>query len=108
MSHLLEVPVPDADAQFARAREPWARVLQEATEHEYGERECTIEDLAGHRWQFTQTMRDVAPKNGAARPLAVTVRQRRTRRNRARSRRGDCRDRNALSGIGTLAVAILG
>jgi hypothetical protein len=21
-----------------------------------------VEDLAGHRWQFTQTMRDVAPE----------------------------------------------
>ena len=38
------------------------RVLQEPVEYEYGERECTLEDLAGHRWQFTQTMRDVAPE----------------------------------------------
>jgi uncharacterized glyoxalase superfamily protein PhnB len=37
-------------------------VLQEPIEHEYGERECTVEDLAGHRWQFTQTVRDVAPE----------------------------------------------
>ena len=35
--------------------------MQEPTEYEYGERECTVEDLGGHRWQFTQTMRDVAP-----------------------------------------------
>jgi hypothetical protein len=28
----------------------------------YGERECTVEDLAGHRWQFTQTVRDVRPE----------------------------------------------
>ena len=41
---------------------PGARVLHEATEYEYGERECTVEDLAGHRWQFTQTVRDVAPE----------------------------------------------
>ena len=39
-----------------------ARVLQEPTDYEYGERECTVEDLAGHRWQFTQTVRDVAPE----------------------------------------------
>ena len=37
-------------------------MLQEPIEYEYGERECTVEDLAGHRWQFTQTMRDVAPE----------------------------------------------
>ena len=62
VSHLLKVRVLDVDAQLARAREPGARVLQEPTEHEYGERECTVEDLGGHRWQFTQTMRDVAPE----------------------------------------------
>jgi uncharacterized glyoxalase superfamily protein PhnB len=44
------------------ARRHGARVLQELTEYEYGERECTVEDLAGHRWQFTQTIRDVAPE----------------------------------------------
>jgi len=62
VSHLLKVRVPDVDAQLARARAHGARVLQEPIEHEYGERECTVEDLGGHRWQFTQTMRDVAPE----------------------------------------------
>ena len=33
-----------------------------AVEFEYGERECTLEDPAGHRWQLTQTIRDVAPE----------------------------------------------
>jgi uncharacterized glyoxalase superfamily protein PhnB len=37
-------------------------VLQEPEEFEYGEREATVEDLAGHRWQFSQTIRDVAPE----------------------------------------------
>ena len=62
VTHLLKVRVDDVDARFERARTHGARVIQEPTEHEYGERECTVEDLAGHRWQFTQTMRDVAPE----------------------------------------------
>ena len=62
VTHVLKVRVVDADASLARARAYGARVLQEPTEYEYGERECTVEDLAGHRWQFTQTMRDVAPE----------------------------------------------
>jgi hypothetical protein len=37
-------------------------VLEPPTAQEYGERECTIEDVAGHRWQFTETLRDVAPE----------------------------------------------
>ena len=62
VTHLVKVRVPAVDAQFERARRHGARVLQEPTEYEYGERECTVEDLAGHRWQFTQSMRDVAPE----------------------------------------------
>ncbi len=62
VTHLIKVRVADVDTQFERARAHGARVVQEPTEHEYGERECTVEDLGGHRWQFTQTMRDVAPE----------------------------------------------
>jgi uncharacterized glyoxalase superfamily protein PhnB len=61
-THIIKVRVEDVDAQFERARSCGARVLQEPTEYEYGERESTVEDLAGHRWQFTQTLRDVAPE----------------------------------------------
>jgi uncharacterized glyoxalase superfamily protein PhnB len=62
VTHLLKVRVDDVDAQLERARSHGAHVLQEPTEFEYGERECTVEDLAGHRWQFTQTLRDVEPE----------------------------------------------
>ena len=62
MTHLLKVRVDDVDAQFERARAHGAVVVTEPTEYPYGERECTVEDLAGHRWQFTQTVRDVAPE----------------------------------------------
>jgi len=62
VTHLLKVRVADVDAAFERARSHGARVLQEPIEFEYGERECTLEDPAGHRWQLTQTIRDVAPE----------------------------------------------
>jgi uncharacterized glyoxalase superfamily protein PhnB len=62
VTHVIKVRVSNVDAQFERARSHGARVLQEPTEYEYGERECTLEDLAGHHWQFTQTLRDVAPE----------------------------------------------
>jgi uncharacterized glyoxalase superfamily protein PhnB len=61
-THLLKVRVADVGAAFDRARSHGARVVQEPVEFEYGERECTVEDIAGHRWQFTQTIRDVAPE----------------------------------------------
>jgi uncharacterized glyoxalase superfamily protein PhnB len=62
VTHVIKVRVDDVSSQFERARSRGARVVQEPTEHEYGERECTLEDLAGHRWQFTETVRDVAPE----------------------------------------------
>ena len=62
MSHLIKLRVADVAGQFERARLHGAHVLQELTDQKYGERECTVEDLAGHRWQFTQTLRDVAPE----------------------------------------------
>lgn len=62
VTHVIKVRVDDVDARFEQARSQGAPVLQEPIDREYGERECTLEDLAGHRWQFTQTMRDVAPE----------------------------------------------
>ncbi|MFI5285042.1 MAG: VOC family protein [Candidatus Dormibacteria bacterium] len=61
-SHIIKVRIDDVDAQFERACAQGARVLEPPTTQEYGERECTIEDIAGHRWQFTETVRDVAPE----------------------------------------------
>jgi uncharacterized glyoxalase superfamily protein PhnB len=62
VTHLVKVRVPAVDAAFARARDFGARVLEEPNTHEYGERSCTLEDLAGHRWELTQTVRDVEPE----------------------------------------------
>jgi len=62
VTHLVRVRVDDVEAQFERARSHGARVLEAPTEREYGERDCTVEDLAGHRWQFAETLRDAAPE----------------------------------------------
>ena len=63
VTHLVRVRVDDVEAQFERARAYGARVLETPTEREYGERDFTVEDLAGHRWQFAETLRDVAPED---------------------------------------------
>lgn len=62
VTHVLKIRVDDVDAQYERARSKGARILEPPTECEYGEREFLVEDLAGHRWQFTETTRDVAPE----------------------------------------------
>src|SRR5262245_5098346 len=62
VTHVIKVRVPDVDEAFARARDFGARVLEEPRTWEYGERSCLLEDLDGHRWELTQTVRDVEPE----------------------------------------------
>jgi uncharacterized glyoxalase superfamily protein PhnB len=69
-THLIRVRVEDVTAQFERARAHGARVLERPTDREYGERDCTMEDLAGHRWQFAETVRDVAPEEYGCKTVA--------------------------------------
>ena len=53
-----------------RASAHTAGVLEPPTDRGCGERECTLEDLAGHRWQFTQTVRDVPPEEYGCETMA--------------------------------------
>jgi len=62
VTQLIKLRVEDVDAAFARARDFGARVLEEPQTWEYGERSGVVEDLAGHRWELTQTVRDVEPE----------------------------------------------
>jgi uncharacterized glyoxalase superfamily protein PhnB len=62
LTHLVRVRVADVDSAFARARDHGAVVLEAPVDREYGERDCTLEDLAGHRWQLAEAVADVAPE----------------------------------------------
>ena len=53
---------PDVRGHCQRAREHGAHILMEPTDFEYGERQYTAEDPAGHRWTFSETLADVAPE----------------------------------------------
>ena len=55
------VRVEDADAHHERAVAAGARIVQPPTDYPYGERQYTAEDLAGHRWTFSQSLADVDP-----------------------------------------------
>ena len=61
-THLIKVRVTDVDSAFARACERGARVVEDLTTWQYGERSGVVEDIGGHRWELTQTVRDVAPE----------------------------------------------
>jgi uncharacterized glyoxalase superfamily protein PhnB len=62
MTHLIKVRVPDVDSAFALACERGARVVEDVTTWEYGERSAVVEDIGGHLWELTQTVRDVEPE----------------------------------------------
>src|SRR4051794_24349760 len=70
VTHAIRVRVEDVDAQFERARSHGAHVVEAPTDREYGERDCTLEDLAGHRWHFAETLRDVAPEEVGCQTVA--------------------------------------
>jgi uncharacterized glyoxalase superfamily protein PhnB len=70
VTQLLKIRVPDVDAAFKRARDFGARVLEEPQTFEYGERSCVLEDLAGHRWELTQSVRDVEPEKWGGMTIA--------------------------------------
>jgi len=61
VTHSVVVRVDDAHAHCAHAREHGARILMEPTDFEYGERQYTAADPAGHEWTFSQTLDDVDP-----------------------------------------------
>ena len=61
-SHGVMVRVDDAHAHCRRAREQGAKIVMEPTDFEYGERQYTAEDPAGHQWTFSETLTDVAPE----------------------------------------------
>jgi uncharacterized glyoxalase superfamily protein PhnB len=70
ITHLIKVRVPDVDAAFARACDHGAHVVEELTTWEYGERSGVLEDLGGHRWELTQTVRDVVPEEWGGTTIA--------------------------------------
>ncbi|MFJ6836889.1 VOC family protein [Streptomyces sp. NPDC091209] len=62
VTHSTTVRVEDIGAHYERSRKHGARIIMEPTDFEYGERQYTAEDLAGHQWTFSQTLADVAPE----------------------------------------------
>ena len=60
-THQVVVRVDDARAHCEHARAHGAKILMEPRDFEYGERQYHAEDPAGHRWTFSETLRDVHP-----------------------------------------------
>ena len=61
VSQVVRVRVADVATVHPRPR-PWRHRGRGAGRQEYGERDCTLVDLAGHRWQLAEAVADVAPE----------------------------------------------
>jgi uncharacterized glyoxalase superfamily protein PhnB len=62
VTHSVLVRVEGVDAHCERARAHAARIVMEPTDFEFGERQYTADDPAGHQWTFSETRADVAPE----------------------------------------------
>jgi uncharacterized glyoxalase superfamily protein PhnB len=71
VTHSVMVRVESVRTHCERAREHGARILMEPTDFEYGERQYTTEDLAGHQWTFSETLVDVAPETWGGTSVAA-------------------------------------
>jgi uncharacterized glyoxalase superfamily protein PhnB len=62
------VRVEDVDGHYARAKERGAKIMSVPADFPYGERQYSVDDLAGHHWTFTQSIADVDPRDWGGEP----------------------------------------
>ncbi len=62
----LTVFVDDVDAHYQRTKTLGAKIFEEINEPGYGERQYGVLDPEGHRWLFSQHVRDVSPDEWGA------------------------------------------
>jgi len=63
INHGVMVRVENVDTHHAQAQLHGATIIDRPSDFPYGERQYVAEDLAGHRWTFSQTIADVAPED---------------------------------------------
>ncbi len=62
----VHVYVDDVDAHFERARGAGAVILLEPEDQPFGDRHYRVEDFEGHRWMFSQRIREVGAEEWGA------------------------------------------
>jgi uncharacterized glyoxalase superfamily protein PhnB len=62
------VRVDDVHAHYERSRQRNACILRAPQDYPCGERQYSAEDLGGHRWNFSQSIADVDPRDWGGTP----------------------------------------
>jgi uncharacterized glyoxalase superfamily protein PhnB len=65
-SAALLVRVKDIDSHFAKSKSKGANIISSPTDQFYGERQYTAQDIGGHLWTLSQTIRDLTPEDWGA------------------------------------------
>ncbi|HEY0192556.1 MAG TPA: VOC family protein [Kofleriaceae bacterium] len=60
-AHQVMLKVADVASLAERAQAAGATLVLPVTDHEYGERQATLDDPFGHQWILTETLADTAP-----------------------------------------------
>lgn len=63
ISHSVMVRVDDVQSHYEHSKAQGAQVIGLPSDFPFGERQYTVDDLAGHRWTFSQTLEDVEPES---------------------------------------------
>jgi uncharacterized glyoxalase superfamily protein PhnB len=58
--------VADVEEHFHRCALSGCRIVEDLNDTIYGERQFVVEDYAGHRWIFSQHVKDVEPSDWGA------------------------------------------
>jgi uncharacterized glyoxalase superfamily protein PhnB len=61
-SATLQVRIENAKEHCESARQAGAKILTEPQDEIYGERQYNAQDFHGHKWNFTETLTDIAPE----------------------------------------------
>lgn len=62
ITHSVMVRVENVAEHCERAKRSGATIVMEPTDFEYGERQYSVRDPAGHHWTFSETLEDVHPE----------------------------------------------
>ena len=62
--HYLRVLVDGVDEHHQRARQAGAKIMAEPADKPWGLRQYLVEDVGGHRWEFSERLRDGRPEEG--------------------------------------------
>ena len=65
-SAALLIRVKNIDEHFTISKSNGAKIISSPTDQFYGERQYTVEDLDGHYWTFSQTIKDMTPEEWGA------------------------------------------